>query len=62
MNNTARLANQFNNICTMHSFKVVNERMEFAWNEADPQMIQETYEVWNDLIGDVVKFVPADKA
>lgn len=60
MNNTASLAAQFHNVATMHSFQIINQRMEFAWNECDPQMIQETYEVWNDLIGDVVKFVPAD--
>lgn len=62
MNNAAILANQFNNIVTMHSFQVVNARMEYAWNECDPQMIEETYQVWNDLISDVCKFVPADNA
>jgi hypothetical protein len=61
MDNTARLADQFHNIAMMHSFQIVNQRMEFAWNEADPQMIQETYEVWNDLISDVVKFVSAER-
>ena len=61
MNNAAILANQFNNIVTMHSFQVVNARMAYAWNECDPQMIEETYQVWNDLISDVCKFVPADK-
>lgn len=60
MPNKTALAEQFHNIATMHSFKVVNQRMEFAWNECDPQMIEETYEVWNELINDVCKFVPAD--
>lgn len=58
--NTNALASQINNIITMHSFRVVDERMQFAWNECDPQMIEELYEVWNDLISDVCKFVPAD--
>lgn len=60
MNNNAALALQFNNIVTMHSLSIVKATMEYAWKECDPQLIEETYEVWNDLISDVCKFVDAD--
>jgi hypothetical protein len=54
------LASQLKNLVTMYSFKIVDERMQCAWNECDPQLIEELYEVWNDLIVDVCNFVPAD--
>ena len=62
MNNTARLADQINNIITMHTFAVLNAQFERGLAEQDFDLQIQTYEAWEMMISDVVKYIPAVKA
>lgn len=59
MDNTARLADQFNNMITMHTFAVLNAQFERGMAEQDFDLQMQTYEAWEMMISDVVKYVPA---
>ena len=62
MNNTARLTDQFNNLITMHTFAMLNAQFELGLAEQDFELQMQTYEAWEMMINDVVKFIPAVKA
>lgn len=62
MPNTARLADQFNNLITMHTFAMLNAQFERGLAEQDFDLQMQTYEVWETMINDVVKYVPAANA
>lgn len=62
MNNTARLADQFNNLITMHTFAILNAQFERGMAEQDFDLQMQTYEAWETMINDVVKYIPADNA
>lgn len=62
MNNADRFINQFNNLITMHTFAILNAQFERGMAEQDFDLQMQTYEAWEMMISDVVKYVPAVNA
>lgn len=62
MNNADHFASQFNNLITMHTFAILNAQFEIGLAEQDFDLQQRTYEAWEMMITDVVKYIPAANA
>ena len=62
MNNTARLADQFSNIATMFCFVEVDRKLIAAFDNDDHNTVAICGEMYDQLIIEVCKFVPAANA
>lgn len=59
MDNIERLADQLCTVAVMHSFTTIDRRLLKAFDEDDHATIAECAIVYEQLILDVCKFVPA---
>lgn len=62
MNNNERLADQFTNVAMMFSFQEVDKKLIAAFDTDNHAMVVHCGDLYNALIDDVCKFIPAANA